>query len=424
MLSRRFWWIVLLLAALLLPKQGPITAQVDTDTPIKVWWPDALYTETSRPVMDDLFVSFNNASNTQVNPRIYLASQDGRNIVDQLNLINTVAPNAMPDIMLLRRDDMIILLQQLSVTPTATDASVYTQHPAALHTLTVWDTLAITNEFAALSASLINMGQNNDTLYGLPYLVEIQHILYQPTSFDESPATTQDLLSDEQPLLFAGRPAIGQAVNDFVLTLYINAGGSLINAEGVPALSELPLRQTLNFVEEASAAQLLDIDLLAYRGPQDYLDVVIDEESPFTLLDSSLYLANPALASYTVAPIPAINETTVVLIDGWVWVLVTDDPIRQAEAYQFVRWMFETDQMVDIAMAVDSIPVQERALNAMNDPYYEAIQQLLADTVFVRGRRNQAAVALQTAFEAVLNGASAEEAATTAVNSLVAVDAG
>ncbi len=422
MLLRRFWWVgVLGLGMILLwPQHTPTIAQTESNDAILIWWPQALYTDESRLVMDDLFISFNNTSSIQISPRIYLASHNGLNIVGQLSLVNSVAPNALPDVMLVRRDDMAALLQQTS---TLSDPSIYSQQPATLKALSAWDTLSLINEFTVLSPALVSMGEANNILYGLPYLVELQHTLYRPTVYDQAPTTTESLLLTEEPLLFAARPSSSQVVNDFILTLYVNAGGTFINAEGAPTLNPLPLRQTLLFIEAASAAQLIGNNLLIYRSIQDYIELLDDADS-FALVDSSVYLNIPELASFTVGAVPAINQNQVVLMDGWVWVLLTDDPVRQVAAYQFVKWMFETDQIVDVATAVQSIPVQERALNAMNDPYYETVQLLFADTVFVRGRRNQAAVALQVAFEAVLNGASADEAATAALNSIESADDG
>ncbi len=416
MLLRRFWWLLSLMLIFSWPPSRISIAQ--TSNNIRIWWPEALYDEPSRTTIDALFTNYNAASNTQIESRIYLMNFQGMNVVSQLQLVNTVAPSALPDIVLIRRDDMNTILQQASLTSANADPTVYTQRPVELQPLTVWDTISITNELSALSPTLVSMGEINGIRYGLPYLIEVQHVLYEPTAFDEAPQTAQDLLAAGEPILFTARPNTGQAVNDFLLTLYVSAGGTFINSEGIPILDEVPLRQTLIFIEEATASQIISVDLLNYRQPEEYLDLLVEGERNFAFVNSSLYLTHEELTRFTVEAVPTLDTEPSVLLDGWVWVLLTDDPERQAAAFQFVRWMYETDQMVDVALAVHSIPVQERALNAMDDPYYESIQNLIGNAILVRGRRNPAAVALQNAFEAVLNGASSTEAATTALNSL------
>lgn len=416
---RQLFWMVLIIGLCAIPIHRTTAQDTDdSNDAIRIWWPEALYTDETSQSIDTLFSDFTQTTTTEISPRIYVMNYNGETVVEQLHLINTIAPDAKPDIALMRRDDLNALVQQPLVLPDD-DIGIYQRQLANAQSLSVWDTLAIVNEITPLSESLIELGEVNETIYGLPYLVEIEHMLYQPTAFDNHPTTVEDVLVAEASLLFPARPPVGQALNSFVMMLYVNAGGSFVDANGNPSLDTVPLNQTLTFIEDAVSAGIFDNDLLAYRNTADYVEILLTESHDFALVDSNLYLTNPELASYTVSGIPTFTDESILLVDGWVWVLLTDDPDRQDEAFQFVRWMFETDQIVDVALAVRSIPIQERALNALNDPYFEGVQELLADTTFVRGRRNQAAVALQSAFELVLNGTSAGEATTTAINSLV-----
>ena len=51
----------------------------------------------------------------------------------------------------------------------------------------------------------------------------------------------------------------------------------------------------------------------------------------------------------------------------------------------------------------------------LNEPYLETLAAWLPDSIFVTDRNSPAAAALQTAFEAVLEGMSPEEATAAAV---------
>lgn len=387
--------------------------------PIRVWWPEALYDPPGQDMLDTLFADFNDSSTFTVDYRVYLSNFDGQGPTDQLNLTYTVAPNAMPDIMVIRRDHMIALAQGLSASTAATDEDpTFAIQPAPIQNLENWNIRPLLNDIVTLSPALQQFGEVNGVLYGIPYFIDVQHMVASPDVFTTVPIAFEDVIATETPMLFPGRPRSGRVVNDVVLMLYLAAGGRLTDDNGLPTLNEQALRQSLNLVNEALQNDVFSEEVLSYRIPEDYLPDLTTADNAFGLVDSSIFLSTFALESYDVLPVPTNATAPLVFVDGWVWILLTDDIDRQQQAREFTGFMMETDRLIDVSTAMQTLPIQERALNAIDTDYIETIQTLLAQTTFVAGRRNQAAVALQAAFESILNGVSPNEAATIALESL------
>jgi hypothetical protein len=397
-------------------------AQEDDTTrrgPIRVWWPEALYQDGEQALLNTLFADYNDSAMNEVEYRVYPTSFEGQGPVDQLNLTYTIAPGATPDVMVVRRDQMLALVQTISANTTTDDTDpTFSIEPAPIQTLENWDTRTIVNDIAALSPNLQQLGTVNGLLYGLPYLMDVQHMVAGPDALVTAPTRIEDVITAGTPMLFPGRPRSGRVVNDTILMLYLAAGGRLIDDEGLPTLAEAALRQSLRWVDDALQNEVFSDSILNYRTPSDYLDELTGRADAFGLVDSSVFLRTEALADYRVLPVPTTDVQTLVFVDGWVWILLTADENRQEQASEFVSFMMQTDQLIDVGLATQTLPVQERALNALDTDYIESIQALLTGTIFVEGRRNQAAVALQAAFESVINGVSPNEAATVALESL------
>ena len=391
----------------------------DQSTPIRVWWPEALYRENQAATIDNLFAEFDN-SNIQIESRIYEMNVDGQSVIAQLNLTQAVAPDAVPDIILMSRTEMLnaVLASSVAVPP---NDDMFTILPVELQNIEAWETRVILNQIIPLSSDLVALGEINGTLYGLPYLANIQHMV--TTSSEISPPSTiGEMLEADVSILFPGRPVSGQSVNNMVLAIYSSFGGDLIDDNNVPSLDEAALEATLQWLKNAIDSNIITDGLMDYRTPADYTAQILDQSTDIALVTSNQYLNQADLQNLSIFAIPTGTEP-MIYVDGWVWVLITQDADRQLDARDFVGWLFETDQLVDVALALNYIPLQERAVNALDDDvYFELMKALFENPIFVSERRNQAAIALQTAFESILNGAEVSEARNAALQ-LLANDA-
>src|SRR5690606_36037597 len=110
---------------------------------------------------------------------------------------------------------------------------------------------AISND---LYRAALSLGQVNDQLYGLPYLLEVQHMAFSPSD-TPPPARFEDILTQE--ISFALPVAQVDQINNVLMVQYLDAGGTLPNGETANLDSEA-LLQTLQFYEDALAQGLID----------------------------------------------------------------------------------------------------------------------------------------------------------------------
>lgn len=392
-------WLLLCLAVVVV-SSTPVLAQDPTATPttpttVRIWWPDALYPTAARPVIDDILSEYAQENGLDLR---YFPYSPG-NIVHRLDLTREVAPDAMPDLMLMRRDELTRAASSGLVEPI--------------------DGWVPTSTSAGMSEEILAMGQYNQVLYGLPYMLEVQHMLYDPTQFEGESITFADILNADMPILFPAKPETGTIINDVLMIEYLAAGGSFVGADGLPTLNEDAVQTVLDFFAAGLEAEVFSPDLLQYTYPDDYWDLINANTVSFVESQRFWQQRTSLAPELTVLPILTPQEQPYLLVDGWVWVLIAQDEAARAEAQRFISWIMATDKLVDIAESLQLVPSQQRAQRVLDDPYVEALTVVLASSALViQSPTNEAAAALQVAFEAVLNGGDPLEATAAALDSL------
>lgn len=395
----------LLIASLLLVGLRSQTAiaspktQIETPSSLRIWWPDIFYTEGHREDIDDIFAAYNS---TEVDIQIYpyLQGDDVR----RLSLTKQVASDALPHLTLIRQDELSEAIRIGLVRP-----------------LDRW-------QLEGTLPNLAIMGQVNGIQYGVPYMFQMQHMIYTP-AFDtlalNSPPTTSEILETEEGMIFPAIPTNNQVVSNFVLSQYLVLGGQLVNDDGQPALTSTILLTLLRFYADELENGVFDAEVANYMSIDDYRQHITDDEKSFAFVRSQYYIEQRQVGRPTmsITPIPNANGDNFVIFDGWVWVLLTDDPIYQDQALEFVQWMTEAERSAEIARASGLLPNRESSLLVLRvSPYLDFINNLSADQIFVmpaRPSNNAALSVLQQVFMSVISSESTpEEALTTALETL------
>lgn len=389
-----FCTVVIVIIGTPVAAQDP-TATSSTPTPVRVWWPDALYPTAARPIVDDILSEYAQENGLDIR---YFPYTPG-SVVHRLNLTREVAPSALPDLMLMRRDELI--------------------RAASSGLLQPIDGWVPTTTSAGMADEILAMGQYNQVLYGLPYLLEVQHMLYSPTHFEDQLISFEDIISTNTPVLFPAKPRVGSVISEVLMVEYLSAGGNFIGVDGLPTLKEDALRSVLHFFAAGLEANIFSPTLLQYAYPTDYWDSI--EPDTVSLVSSQQFWRQRSGLSSELAVLPILTPSgqPYLLVDGWVWVLIAQDDAARAEAQRFISWIMATDKLVDIAQALQLIPSQQRAQRVLDDTYVEALTLILASgVVVIETPTNESAAALQVAFEAVLNGGDPVEATAAALRSL------
>ncbi|KAB2903847.1 MAG: extracellular solute-binding protein [Anaerolineae bacterium] len=400
----RFFILLLIYVVLL----GTVTAQ-ETPPPdvttIQVWWPDALYNANDQHITDTLEMQLDDFAEAHlfIAVEVRLKRSEGQgSVISTLLAAEEVAPGAIPDLVLLRRDDLAQAVRAGIARP-----------------IDDWVPDTLRDD---LLPNALSLGQIDGRLYGMPYLLRIDHTAFRTATYETAPLTYEDVLNSEAGFLQPGAPLPNQAVNNVILGQYLAEGGRLVDENGFPILDQAALLTVLTFYEAGVQQQIFSPEILSYDLPSDYWSRFAQGEAPLALVSSTDFLQRQSsLQNIAAAPIPTEGGTSLTLLDGWMWVLTTGDPDQKNGALEFLKWMMRADQQAEFSESIGILPSLAPALRIWsNDAYTRQITAWLPESIVlpVDQRNNPAAVQLQAAFVAVLNGVSADEAVETALKNL------
>lgn len=377
------------------PEPGPLT--------LVVWLPDTLASADqplARAEINRQVQVFNaSQSSIVVEVRLKMVNDEG-GIMSTLRAASSVAPGALPDLTLLRRQDLV---------PAQRDGLVRSLEgrlpPAQISSLD----------------AVFKLGQVNNQWVGLPYLLELEHIVYRPneTGEDISGWSFVDVLDRQIPFVFpAGRSS---GLSNVVYLQYLAAGGSL-SADNMLSYNAEALEATLLFYESAREAGVLDGSLVNYTSVSDYLVDFESEQVNTAVFLSSDYLH--LLEDYRTleaAPIPTTTGQDIALLNGWMWVLVASQSDQQDAAIQFMTFLMQPDNQSAYARTLNLLASQRAVL-------IESLPRMVDQTVYLslldhavlplaESEGGSLASSLQEAVEGILSGEG------TAIDALLSLQA-
>jgi ABC-type glycerol-3-phosphate transport system substrate-binding protein len=369
------------------PTQTPAATETGPQR-LTVWWPEPLApldNDTAAEVLSQQLSAFQRESpNVSVELRLKQVTDVG-GIMSTLRTASAVAPGALPDLTLLRRDDLLVAAQAGIIQPLGGRLS-----PAVLEDL---QTIGI------------ELGSIGGELYGLPYTLDMLHVAYPPSS-SALPSTSYDtLLSEQIPFLFtAGRTS---GINNVLLLQYL-ADGGMLSDRGSLVVDADALRRTLSFYEQAVELGVVDPIVLEYVNPSDYIGLLAGADKGLGVVSSTLYLQLlDSGIDLRAAAIPNADGSAETVVDGWMWVLTTSDADRQTQALRFLNWMMDANRQAGYSAGAHMLPSQRSALRQIAYPEYASFAAELLNNAILpltEAESGAAARAMQTALATVLTG--------------------
>jgi ABC-type glycerol-3-phosphate transport system substrate-binding protein len=366
-----------------------VTPTPSGPTVLTVWLPETLVPAADRDVAVD--VSQQIAAFEASEPDIVIETRlkktrDIGGIMETLRTASQVAPGALPDLTLMRREDLLTAVQSGFIQPL--NERAYSGHLADLY------------------PSAIELATANGALYGLPYAMEVPHLAYYEPDSTTLRWQFDDMLANNEMFVFAAGRNSG--LNDVLLIQYLAAGGSAIDGR-LGTINSNALRSTLNFYEQTVTAGLLTPALLDFTTPADFSAGLMDGSIQAAVITSTQYLTLlENLPDLQAGPIPTSSGEVTTLLDGWMWVIVTSNSDRQAAAARFLNWMMDVERQGHFAQITRLIPSQRDAVlrHWVTAEYAEFISSLMdhAAIPLSGGSGGVAARAIQSAFAAILEG--------------------
>ena len=388
----------------------PTIADIGTEesaapTTLHVWWPEPLAPIDNEDAADVLSAQISGFQNANPDMLIDLrlkaipnvGGQEVGTLMSMLQSAAEVAPGALPDITLVRRSDLLEAVQAGLVQRLRISASILNDlHPA-----------------------VAGLGNTDDITYGLAYMVDVEHLAINQDVEPPERWRFEDVLESRFAYVFpAGRT---NTLSDSFLVQYLNAAQDLTAGQDLLLNGELAidanvLRSVYTFYEQAVSAGVIDSLVLEYITANDYTLPLAESEVPAGVVTSTNYLAllaDGANLDYGLIPTQSGQPATVV--DGWMWVITTNDAGHQEAALRFLNWMMNVDRQGAYADAVHMLPSLRTALRAWSDSTYSAfVDSLLTQAILPlsdTGGGTPARV-MQSALAMVISGQRTAEQAT------------
>ncbi len=381
-----------------LPTAEPTPDQPDTLT---LWLPDILFpasgTDNANLINQQIADFAETRNDLSIEVRRRRVGEPG-GIMSTLRAARDVAPGAMPDLTLLRRESLTNAVQQDLVQPL--------------------EGIIPTSIVGDLFSPALELGQVSGTMYGLPYALNMQHMIYpERVGWSGTPSFDAYLTSDINYLFPAART---NALNDTFLLQYLAAGGD-ISADNTLTVDEDVLLTLFTFYQTAAEQGTLSVDVLDYNSHTDYQALIAEGEFGAALVTVNLYFELVENGgTYAVSALPTQSGQSTTILNGWMWVMNTSDPAQQEHVAAFLNWMLDPARQGEYVRSLGLLPSQQAAFDNQYDPNYAAFSTMLLNRSrlpLTEVANSSAARAMQSALVAVIAGElTAQEATDTVID--------
>ncbi len=381
---------------------GGATASPGGPAALRVWLPPEFTPDLDTPdgrLLAEQIQAFENAfPGTAVEIRTKAPSGPG-GLLASLAAAANAAPGVLPDVIALRREDLVGAVAAGLVTPPEPLA------PAEL-----------LNDFYPFAQA---MGKVNGAWQGLPFAADARVMAYLTTVYPSPPLHWADLLTGT--LVIPADEPSGLTL----LTIYLAQGGALQDAAGKVMLDVDVLARTLTLFQGLQADGTLRQSTVDYADPAETWEVFRQRRANLAVTSAHFFLAEYSRVEGASATLlPTAGEAPLALVDGWSWVLVAGtQPGNQALAAELVGWLLRPDESAAWTEAANVLPTRAASLARWQEA---RLRPMVSDFVAHAQLQPSAAVvgsvgpALRQALADVLAGRATPFAAATLAASTVA----
>jgi ABC-type glycerol-3-phosphate transport system substrate-binding protein len=388
------------------PRNTPDFDVPVTTTPaavaLKLWIPPeiAVRTEMGAQLMADQLFAFN-AKHPSVVIQVEQKNVSGAGgILSYLRTGRGVAPSVLPDMIAIPAD----------LLPTAANENL----------IFPLDDVLDPADLDGLFPPAQQLARPQERILGYPFaLTELPFLVYNSHALTSTlPLTWSRLISDtERSMVMAAGGTDGALL---ALQFYLDAGGTVVDELGQPALQAEPLqiglealqsgRDTGFLVQESSSLSTLDQSWQVFLGGGAN---IVRTSADYYLGETTLGLP----VEFTVTP--GIDRPLTPLVDGWAWAISTSDPAQRALAQELMLELVAPPNLGTWSQGSSILPAQRDALAVWigDDAYVGFIEQELgrARPLPVDSNSKLFTVIGDAVFQVVSGSKTAQEAADDAV---------
>jgi multiple sugar transport system substrate-binding protein len=319
------------------PTQVPIEHNV-----ITVWVQPQFDPNDQSPASQLLQKQINSFTEDNPGVRVNFRLKAGEGINSTLNALSITAqaaPDALPTIVLLSRQDMNIAAAQGLIRPIESFSSALENN----------DWYPFANK----------MGKYHNESFGLPFAADVMVLARQDGKLPSQYIPLTDIPSNTGVIGFAaGNP------QPIVPYIWLQSGGAqLMDNLDKPILAEDEIMQLFTSIETSRREGKLSSAILNYKSEQAAWDAFIDGDLPNVITRYSNLRSESTDSRFY--HIPGLGQSPYTYAYGWVWCLVQKDSTDIDLNVRFMQHMVSPDFLAD--WTKDSIysPVRPSSLQEM-----------------------------------------------------------
>jgi ABC-type glycerol-3-phosphate transport system substrate-binding protein len=364
---------------------------VSSPTVLRIWIPPQFNPNANNPaavLLKQRLASFE-AQHPELEIDVRLKSEEGEaDLLNSLSITSMAAPSALPDLIALPRAALEDAAQKGLVRP-LDDFSVELQNT---------DLYPYARDLAKV----------NGTPYGIPFAGDALVIIYRPDLVWIK--TWDDILLSEGKLIFAGADPQAKVG----LSLYMSAGGEVLDAQGHPMLDQEILTQVLDVFSKGRAAALFPEAAANISTMDQVLQEYRTRRADMAIVRFSDYRA---AQDGLVQPLMGLEEPHYTLATDWMWALAGSNPDHKQLSTELVTFLTADDFISQWTQESGYLPTRRSFTDQSADSPVPAVMEAMqagpsSETVLVLGP------AMQDALVRVLNGEQPEAVARDVVEKL------
>lgn len=239
---------------------------------------------------------------------VRIKAEDG--LLNSLSITSAAAPTALPDLIALPRPDL--------------EAAAL---KGLIHPIDGLSTVLDDPNWYSYAREL---GHIQNIGYGLPFAGDALVLIHRP---ELEITTWENILPGEDVFVFPASDP--QAL--VLLSLYISAGGRIVNEQGLPTLDEDRLTQTLLMIQNGHLIEQAFLPAMAnYETDTPSIQAYRDgRANTGDCMGCQSYQAGDGIMQ----TIPSLNSTPHTFANGWIWALAGSDPENQQVATELAEFL-------------------------------------------------------------------------------------
>ena len=256
-----------------------------------------------------------------------------------LSTAYTVAPSVLPDLIVLDSRDLQSAAEKELLQPlSAFDAAVARSFPF----------MKQESQFDAQS-------------YGVPFLTEVDHMVYTPKVSAASPVSWTAVLSGSYSMLFPVAPADSLA-DDALLAMYLGSAGVVTDEQGNPLLERASLEELYRFFDAMLETGLLDpVRSFGLGDATVCWEAYQQRLGMLSSVPAGVYWAEDSRLGMP-SWVPTRDGDPAALAHSWLFAVVAAEPERQDAATRLTLWLTAPERVADVSRAVKLLPASLEAV--------------------------------------------------------------